>query len=1332
MSAHSLREIDQLCEQFATKIRDGRNPSLTDFLQRVAPDKQEQLLTRLLPMQVQEALDRGEILNPQDFQQFGTTAVQIAKAALQGVSPVKPSQDKTQAGLSPAYASAKTVSTKKRRREDSTHGFEVDPESLGNYKLLRQIGRGGMGTVWEAHQVYPVERSVAVKLIRGDLDAADAIARFEMERQAISKMDHPNIARILDAGTADDDRPYFVMELVQGKQIDLFCDEKKLSVRERIELMVPVCKALQHAHQKGIIHRDLKPSNVLVAEIDGEFVPKVIDFGVAKALQKKRQRFDEDESLTQWGQVVGTIQYMSPEQAQGRDVDTRTDIYGLGALIYRLLTDSLPISEQVLKSGSAVTVAESLRTHDAPRPSSRFVERSQVVERICRDRSTSVEKIRQELKGDLDWIVCKAVERDRNHRYETAQGLALDLERYLSFEEVTARPPSALYRIRKFVRRNQLAVTSIVATIFLLVAGIIGTSYGLSQAIDARRQAEENAQKAVEEKEKFRLEESKSRKLQELAEMRLHAERTKSAWANWQLGNVDSAWQQLRASANTPAWEGRFLQAEFNTTHKFLYGHANHVVSVDTSGDGKFIATCSSDQTVKIWDARTYKILANIEIGGSISQLCFDSGSSQIAVVDLSNRLSVITDWENEARTQTSEPFERDLVSVCFLNATAGSDQTSRILVGGSEFNSSKPALQWESTPVGEPPLRVVRFNPDATGSFEVEQELLGHSGSIQGISVSSDGKGLASVDAAGKLIGWDVQLDGVCSKRFELDLGFKLYDVLKLPSTTKMLVCGEDLAIRMIDESTGGIKRTYAGHDASVLALSLHPDGDKFVSASDDKTARVWDLDGNELLMCQGHFNEVKDVSFSRNGKYVVTASSDATAAIWSLESKSGAKSVRAFEALAWSADFSADGSRIVAVSEDHQIQLRSGRDLELLQQVKTKEPILCTEFSPREDLVVHAGVDGYVTVRNGKDLELLTTFEAHEGYIWDIAFSRDGKKLVTVGGDKKAKLWETDDWEQLTELDGHEAELSTGAFTFDGKQVLTGSNDATVRLWDVETGEQLHIFTGHQNIIWKVAIAKNGKFVSSSFDGELRIWDLESRRQERLIKAHHDQIAGLCIHPDCTRIVTASDDKTIRIWDLDSGLEVFDLRDASDAPVVHASFSRDGRKLITGDSHGWLTLRSATKGNNAVERYLPTEAIAFGISNLASAVEPETTLEELANVHREALKCSSFFPGYQVLTIQGVTEHRLGKHDKAIVTLTEAARLEPIEYGEPDVLPYIEAFLCLSQAELGHWPEAEAQRDVFRRKANNKAIQFDPELKRLSALIQEAFDTRPGVETP
>jgi serine/threonine protein kinase/tetratricopeptide (TPR) repeat protein len=362
----------------------------------------------------------------------------------------------------------------------------LKPERVfaGRFTLREKLGEGGMGDVWIADEHAPVQRRVALKIVRAGFDSGRLLVRFEQERQALALMDHPNIAKVLDAGIDETGRSYFAMELIQGVPITTYCDEAKLPPRRRLELFIAVCHAVQHAHQKGIIHRDLKPSNILVGLYDGVAVPKVIDFGVAKATGP---RLTEHSIDTEVGALIGTPEYMSPEQAElnNLDIDTRSDIYALGVVLYELLAGSPPFTRKEVAQGGVLEMLRVIREQEPARPGTKL-STAERLPKLAANRSTEPARLTKMVRGELDWIVMKALDKDRNRRYETANSFALDVQRYLADEPVLAGPPTARYRLRKFLKRNKGPAIAVSVILLCLVAGIIGTSAGLAWALRER------------------------------------------------------------------------------------------------------------------------------------------------------------------------------------------------------------------------------------------------------------------------------------------------------------------------------------------------------------------------------------------------------------------------------------------------------------------------------------------------------------------------------------------------------------------------------------------------------------------------------------------------------------------------------------------------------------------------------------------------------------------------------------------------------------------------------------------------------------------------------
>jgi tRNA A-37 threonylcarbamoyl transferase component Bud32 len=503
---------------------------------------------------------------------------------------------------------------------------EEPGDRVGRYKLLQKIGEGGWGAVYMAEQLEPVRRRVALKIVKLGMDTRQVIARFEAERQALAVMDHPNIAKVLDAGATDTGRPYFVMELVRGVRITQFCDEQRLSQPERLALFIQVCQAVQHAHQKGIIHRDIKPSNILVTLNDGVPIPKVIDFGIAKATQGN---LTDKTLFTLFEQFLGTPAYMSPEQAEvrGVDIDTRSDIYSLGVVLYELLTGRTPFDSKALLQRGIEELILTLRQVEPPRPSTRLNQMGPAdLETHARFQRCEAPKLVHSLRGDLDWIVMKCLEKDRARRYDTANGLAADLRRYLAHEPVVARPPSAAYRLQKAWQRNQLTFTAgAVAALALLVGAGVSTWQAIRATQARRAETRERfvAQVAKVQAQVKQREAERQRQRAEASELRtsdlLYAANMNLAQAAFKDNNFERARQLLEETGANPkrAFEWYYWKAQMQRETRILRGHVGPVDSVAFSPNGRQLVTGGRDGWVIVWDTVTG--VEQLRIGGQQS-----------------------------------------------------------------------------------------------------------------------------------------------------------------------------------------------------------------------------------------------------------------------------------------------------------------------------------------------------------------------------------------------------------------------------------------------------------------------------------------------------------------------------------------------------------------------------------------------------------------------------------------------------------------------------------------------------------------------------------------
>ena len=821
----------------------------------------------------------------------------------------------------------------------------------GRFKLRQKLGEGGMGEVWVADQAAPVQRRVAIKVVRPGLDSERMLARFDQERQALALMDHPNIAKVLDAGEADG-RPYFVMELIKGVPITEYCDRARLSPRERLALFVPVCEAVQHAHQKSVVHRDLKPSNILVALYDGRPVPKVIDFGIAKATGA---RLTDRSIYTEVGALVGTLEYMAPEQAElnNLDIDTRADVYALGAILYELLTGSVPFSRQELQAAGFLEMLRVIREVEPLRPSTKL-SKSGTLPFVADERRTDPQKLVSLICGELDWIILKCLEKDRGRRYQAASGLARDLEHYLADEPVEACPPTAGYRLRKFARKHRTALVTAASFAILLVAGVVVSTWQAVRATSAEKmskraefEAREERRAALVAKEQALEAKTEADKQRDEARLTAYASGIGLAQRAWEEGNVVRARELLAevpseaAGRNLRGFEWFYLSRLCHADELTLVGHGGPVWGVAFSPDGQRLASVSHDETVKIWDSATGKeLLALKGHAGTVSSVEFSPDGQRLASASSDQTVKI---WDSA----TGKELFAVKGHAFFVANVAFSPDGQRLASGSSD--------------------QTVKIWDRATG-----KELLalkGHAGVVRSVVFSPDGQRLASGS--------------------------------------------DDQTVKIWESATGKELFALKGHAGSVWSVAFSPAGQRLASGSRDQTVKIWDsATGKELFALKGHTGAVASVAFSPDGQRLASASSryDQTVKIWDSATGKELLALKGRADAVWSVAFSPDSQRLASASWDQTVKIwDSATGKELLALKGHAGPVRSVAFSPDGGRLASASHDQTVRIWDSATGKELCAFKGHAGPVFGVAFSPDGHRLASANDDGSIHLWET-----------------------------------------------------------------------------------------------------------------------------------------------------------------------------------------------------------------------------------------------------------------------------------------------------------------------------------
>jgi WD40 repeat protein len=1018
-----------------------------------------------------------------------------------------------------------------------------------------------------AEQEEPVHRRVALKVIKLGMDTGHVVARFEAERQAVALMEHPNIAKVLDAGSTDTGRPYFVMELVRGIRITDYCDQNKLPTSERVKLFIQVCQAIQHAHQKGVIHRDIKPSNVLVALHDGAPVPKVIDFGIAKATQG---RLTNQTLFTAFDQFVGTPAYMSPEQAEmsGLDIDTRSDIYSLGVLLYELLVGRTPFEPRELMAAGIDQMRRTIREQEPARPSTRLStmlagELTTTAER----RQTQAPKLIHLVRGDLDWIVMKCLEKDRTRRYESANGLVRDIERHLNNEPVVARRPSTAYRLQKFVRRNKVMVTAVASIAVVLVLGTAASGWQALRATHAKGVAVQAQQNETKERQRAQNYAQSLRRTLYASEMNI-------GYQTWQMGDAERT-RSLLAAQSPPVgeedlrgWEWRYLWSGSRRQELDEWSCGNPVVSLAYSPDGKHFLTLGPGP-IQWWDAASRRPVAQLgDFGYGYTAgfspdgklfLTTHAVQNQIRVWDARSQrfLGMFTNHTLEVATATFTPDGKAIVSTGGMPYAPDARGELKIWDAATfremaNFEQVEFSLiRCDVSPDGRlvagsgigPVVQLWDFD-----SRKPIGRLTGHEtksrGGVFALRFSPDGHLLATGDFGGTVRLWNLQT------REATVIGSHGYPVDSLafsPDGKRVATAGRDHTVKLWEVASRSELATLRGHTARVWCVAFAPDGKTLVTGGHDGAVKFWNAnplsEDNVFAHSSGHGR----VGYSANGRFLAWEDAGRTnITIWDLARTNATQTISG-----WDFAFAPTGDQIAVVWPTAQppTSFKSASDLQTGRlQIRTLDPL--AEISLPHEITVHLSEQPALAYSPSGDR--LGVINPHgDLVVWalkgwkeqarinagavnaTLLFGPDGESLLAAGPNDEITQWRIATGERMATFRGHSSFVTSASISPDGRLLATGSHDTTVRLWDFATRRELGTFVGGAGEIYSLTFSRDGKTIAAgSYEGAIQLWNVASGQQVGTLQGHVSFIRSLAFSPDGNTLASSSMDNTLRLW--------------------------------------------------------------------------------------------------------------------------------------------------------------------------------------------------------
>ncbi|MHC4257792.1 MAG: protein kinase domain-containing protein [Planctomycetota bacterium] len=1020
---------------------------------------------------------------------------------------------------------------------------------IGPYKILRFLGEGGFAYVYLAEQKRPIRRQVALKIIKPGMDSKQVIARFEAERQALALLEHPNIAHVFSAGSTETGRPYFAMEYINGMPITEYCDKEKISIEDRLKLFIQICEAVQYAHQRGIIHRDIKPSNIIVNVHQGKAIPKVIDFGIAKATSMV---LTEKTIFTQQGQLIGTPEYMSPEQAdlKIKDIDTRTDIYSLGVVLYELLAGTLPFDSQTLREGGFAEIQRIIREDEPPRPSTKLSSLGEHATNVAQTRQLELSTLVKSLHKELEWIPLMAIRKERDQRYKTASDIAEDVPNYLDGNPLVAGPESATYRMKKFIKKRKGLVVAVGSAATAIIIGLVVSSAMYFQAEEARdkeavaRSVAEQAQKdAIKQREIAEQEAKKAKELAEAQKKQLYFSRIEFAKSKYIEGNATRLREILKqCPGDFRNWEWNYLWHISDRSQMTLKGHSSEIARVSFGPNGKRILSGSYDGTVKIWDAVTGAELLSLPaaIAGNESVSLSPDGKRLISVSMDDYKTLKIWDSSTGEELMSMHGNESPVYSVNF------SPDGKRIVSGDNKG--------------------MIKVWDAVTG--EELMTLSGHADSPWGIKFGPGGKRIVSAASGdeGMIKVWDAETGEELMTLGEHKAW--IFSLAFSPDGNKIASASGDKSVKIWNAETGAeLKSIQEDDDAYSVAFS--PDGEYIAIGSRDRKnwGKVLDAESGDVIMkLYGHDDLCESVAFSPDGRQIVSGSWDGTIKVWDILKSADTMTLGETGGL-WSTAYSPDGKRIASGGADNTIKLWDAvSGAEMMTLIGHEWPIDFVIYSPDGKRIASGGRDNTIRLWDASTGDELFTLRGH-GYrapVTALAFSPDGKWIASGGADKMIRIRDVYTGSEVMTI--HEDDyVSSAVFSPDGKFVFSGSSDKTIKMWQASTGTKIKTFNGHEGSVRTVALSPDGsKIISGSGDNTLRLWDIESGTELLTFQGHRNEILSATFSPDGNRIVSGSEDETVKVWDVETGVDIITMY-TNDA-VWSVSFSPDKKTIVAG----------------------------------------------------------------------------------------------------------------------------------------------------------------------